>query len=778
MKKNLYGALALSLLAVGCSQEELAPKANQIETSEQNLESVVGHDLVGPISISIADGATRATGGSWDKGDKLGLAWFNIESSGITAFQNPATYTAAVNTIGSATNDIYGNHLFSVAESGAFETQTNVYQGAHFVYWPFARATKVEQKTVSLNGKEYEGDASYDLDNVAFRMSPVDFISAADVNADMKLAKRFQLEPVAAAIGLKATPDAKFKGNETLKNLKVVSYQVASAAGVTFEPTFSIVTANLPKAIYQAAPNADKLDAAANKAAMEIYAQGISETGVPTLSRDVKNGAITLANDMVLPLYTLPVTALPTATANNFTVTINVKTASGLDGHFTIANPTNETNNPSKNQAAVNKLTNAVKTNGALTKITRNTAGAYTYLGLDVDLAKANFTLDANISNKTQWDDAVAIYNALEGDATFTVDGNVVFDGEIPTLANGKITVAQAAGGKLTIKGNVELPAAAKLNADAAVIEVVRDATLTLADGLKLKSAGITNNGVIKLGKLSQVGDATSDNQTPPTYTVQGVDNTNGRIEVVYGSYAYVTAGKEGVVAYEVPVEYQTYQINNLISHNNANGLASVNTLVVKPGVTLNLNGVNAGIDDPYNSTGAAGLNSLSNIDIELAGGSLIKGTGNTNTTVRNVKVVEAASNVVDEIIIAGNLTTSKGTEAIVKNNSKLQNDLTNKGTLKLKDVTFDPASVLSNSDSGTLEIDATKTTGTPSVAVFQTAAASLTNMGYVNVKDGVKTLTITNITNTADATIEADNIQQVKFSSLNNNGTLIRVTQ
>ena len=777
MKKNLYGALALSLLAVGCSQEELAPKANQIETSEQNLESVVGHDLVGPISISIADGATRATGGSWDKNDKLGLAWFNIEASGITALQDPATFSNLVPA--NVSNEIYGNHLFSVAESGAFETQTNVYQGAHFVYWPFARATKVEQKTVNLNAVAYEGAVEKDLDNVAFRMSPVDFISAADVNADMKLAKRFQLEPVAAAIGLKATPDVLFKGNETLKNLKVASYQVASAAGVTFEPTFSIVTKDIPKAAYLPAPNADKLDAAANKAAMESYAQNISGTVVATLSRNVKDGAITLADDMVLPLYTLPVTAPgAAATADNFTVTINVKTASGLDGHFTIANPTNETNNPSKNQAAVNKLTNAVKTNGALTKITRNTAGAYTYLGLDVDLAKANFTLDANISNKTQWDDAVAIYNALEGDATFTVDGNVVFDGEIPTLANGKITVAQAAGGKLTIKGNVELPAAAKLNADAAVIEVVRDATLTLADGLKLKSAGITNNGVIKLGKLSQVGDATSDNQTPPTYTVQGVDNTNGRIEVVYGSYAYVTAGKEGVVAYEVPVEYRTYQINNLISHNNANGLASVNTLVVKPGVTLNLNGVNAGIDDPYNSTGAAGLNSLSNIDIELAGGSLIKGTGNTNTTVRNVKVVEAASNVVDEIIIAGNLTTSKGTEAIVKNNSKLQNDLTNKGTLKLKDVTFDPASVLSNSDSGTLEIDATKTTGTPSVAVFQTAAASLTNMGYVNVKDGVKTLTITNITNTADATIEADNIQQVKFSSLNNNGTLIRVTQ
>ena len=221
MKKNLYGALALSLLAVGCSQEELAPKANQIETSEQNLESVVGHDLVGPISISIADGATRATGGSWDKNDKLGLAWFNIEASGITALQDPATFSNLVPA--NVSNEIYGNHLFSVAESGAFETQTNVYQGAHFVYWPFARATKVEQKTVNLNAVAYEGAVEKDLDNVAFRMSPVDFISAADVNADMKLAKKFQLEPVAAAIGLKATPDALFKGNETLKNLKVAS---------------------------------------------------------------------------------------------------------------------------------------------------------------------------------------------------------------------------------------------------------------------------------------------------------------------------------------------------------------------------------------------------------------------------------------------------------------------------------------------------------------------------------------------------------------------------
>ena len=51
------------------------------------------------------------------------------------------------------------------------------------------------------------------------------------------------------------------------------------------------------------------------------------------------------------------------------------------------------------------------------------------------------------------------------------------------------------------------------------------------------------------------------------------------------------------------------------------------------------------------------------------------------------------------------------------------------------------------------------------------------TTKGY-SLNLNTKTLTITNITKAADATIEADNIQQVKFSTLNNNGTLIRVTQ
>lgn len=762
MKKNLYGALALSLLAVGCSQEELAPKANQIETSEQNLESVVGHDLVGPISISIADGATRATGGSWDKTDKLGLAWFNIEAGGITALQDLATFTNLVSE--NVSNEIYGNHLFTVGTSGAFETQTNVYQGAHFVYWPFARATKVEQKSVALNAVAYEGAVEKDLDNVAFRMSPVDFISAADVNADMKLAKRFQLEPVAAAIGLKAAPDALFKGNETLKNLKVTSYQVASAAGVTFKPTFSIVTADLPKAIYQAAPNADKLDAAANKAAMEIYAQGISEAGVATLSRNVKDGAITLADDMVLPLYTLPVTAPATAaTADNFTVTINVKTASGLDGHFTIANPTNVTTDPTKNQAAVNKLTAAVNTNGALTKITCSTAGVYTYLALDVDLAKANFTLDANISNKTEWEDAVAIYNALGGNATFTVDGNVEFTDEIPVLEAGKITVNTTGTGKLTVKGEVELPTADKLDATGAAVEVAATGELTLADNLVLASGSITNNGVINLGYKSQVGLRTS-----------GLITNNGRINVVYGSYAYVATPTAGTVAYVVPADYETYKINNLISITNTDGLANVNTLVVKTGVTLNLNGTNGGVDDPYNSTGAAGLNALNDINIEMAGGSLIKGTGSANTTVNDVKVVEGTTSVIDEIVIAGDLTAAVGTTAQVTK-STLQTNLNNAGTLTLVDTQFTSTSALTNS--GTLNVNATKT-GNPLAATFATTATSLNNTGYVKVMDGVLTLNINNIINAANATIEADNIQQVKFNSLNNNGTLIRVTQ
>lgn len=764
MNKKIYSALALSLFVVGCSQEELAPNANQIETGEQNLESVVGHDLVGPISISIANAdATRAANGSWEANDKLGLAWFNIETSGITVEQTAVTFDVGLT---NATDEIYGNHLFSVAASGAFETQTNVYQGAHFVYWPFERATKVEKKSVDLNAVAYEGAVIKDLDNVAFRMSPVDFISAADVDANMKLAKKFQLEPVAAAIGLKAAPSELFKGNETLKNLKVASYEVKSATGVTFEPAFDIVTKDLPKAAYLVAPdpNAGELDVASNKAAMETYAQGISATPVTVLTRDVKAGAITLADDMVLPLYTLPVTAPGTPVApSNFTVTINIVTASGLTGYFTIDNPTDVTTNPDKNQAAINKLTTAVNTaSGALTKITRNGAGVYTYLGLDVDLAKANFTLNADISNKTEWDDAVAIYNALGGDATFTVDGDVEFTTDVPVLEAGKITVNTTGTGKLIVKGEVDLPAADKLDADAAAIEVASTGELTLANNLVLANGNITNNGIINLGDRSQVGVRTT-----------GLITNNGRINVVYGSYAYVATPTTGTVAYVVPADYETYKINNLISTSNTGGLANVNTLVVGTDVILNLNGTNGGADDPY-SGGAAGLSDLSAINIEMAGGSLIKGLGNTHTTVNNVKVVEGITSVINEITIAGDLTAAAATTAQVTS-STLQNDLDNAGTLNLMDTHFTSTSALTNS--GTLNVDATKT-GTPLAATFTTAAASLNNTGDVKVKDGILTLTIASITNAANAKIEADNIQQVKFTSLANNGTLIRVTQ
>ena len=765
MNKKIYSALAFSLFVVGCSQEELAPNANQIETAEQNLESVVGHDLVGPISISIANtDATRAANGSWEANDKLGLAWFNIEASGITAEQTATTFFSAGLT--NASNEIYGNHLFSVAASGAFETQTNVYQGAHFVYWPFERATKVENKSVDLNAVAYEGEVVKDLDNVAFRMSPVDFISATDVNADMKLAKKFQLEPVAAAIGLKAVPSSDFKSNGTLKNLKVASYEVRSAAGVTFEPAFDIVTKNIPQAEYLVAPdpNAGDLDVASNKAAMEAYAQAISATPAPVLTRGVKADAITLADDMVLPLYTLPV-AVPSTpvTPNNFTVIINIVTASDLTGYFTIENPTNVTTNPNRNQAAINKLTAAVNTtSGALTKITRNGTGRYTYLALDVDLDKANFTLNANISNKTQWDDAVAICNALGGNHTFTVDGDVEFTTDIPVLEAGKITVNTTGTGKLVVKGEVDLPAADKLDANAAAIEVAPTGELTLADNLVLANGNITNDGIINLGYKSQVGVITT-----------GLITNNGRINVVYGSYAYVTTPTAGTVAYEVPADYETYKINNLISTSNTGGLANVNTLVVKSGVMLNLNGTNGGADDPYNSVGATGLNDLTDINIEMAGGSLIKGTGSTKT-VNNVNVVEGTTSVIKEIVIAGDLTAAAATTAQVTG-STLQDNLDNAGTLNLMDTGFASTSALVNS--GTLNIDATKT-GNPLAAIFTTEAASLNNKGIVNVKDGILTLTIASITNAANATIQADNINQVMFANLNNNGTLIRVTQ
>ena len=775
MKKYLFGTMALSAMMVGCSQEELVPQVNE-EIKVQDMNSVVGHDLVGPITIKVG-AETRAANGAWQTSDKLGLAWFDIEGD-ITALQTSAKWTDFANgTIGAVNDNIYGNHLFSVVD-GAFTTQTNVYQGAHFVYFPFAYAAEIAQKSVKLNETKLaaskdgeQTDFDYDRFNNVFHISTADYISASEVSEDMQLTKAFTLSPVANVLKINTTPTGKFAEKDVLKALKVKSYSIETATAALADE-FDVVTQNVPAAKYKKVDNVSVLDNAKNTEALDAYAKAISADPKAALTRQI-SANYTMAAALELPIYALPVASY-TSDNDGVVITVNIETASGLTGYFTINNPKGllDTDaNVTNNMKTINKLDKAMAADGYLTKILRNN-GDWSMLNLPVELSEANFTLNANIASYAQWVDAVNIYEALGvPTATLTVTGDVKFETTIPTLTNGQIIVKTTTG-KIDITGNVTLPAETKLDLteNAPVVEVATTGNLTIADEVKLQNDNVVNKGIITLGWKSQIGKRNST----------GINNYEGRVNVEYGSYAYLASSQEGVVAYTVPAAYEIYKLSYLINARNSNGEASVNTFVVgydeNQQVTLNLNGQNAGQDDPYNPGGDSNMPELDGITIEMTGGILTKGTG-AKTNVKAVKVLSGA-NTINEVTVLKNIEVAAGATATVTGGAANAN-ITNKGTLALMDVVISQSNNTAIVNNGTMTVNATKVlVGDVLTATYTASAASLVNTANFTVKDGVKTFTITSIENSETGIITADNKNQVKFSNMQNNGTLVRVTQ
>lgn len=777
MKKYLFYALAASAALVGCTSEELVPQKSVEAEKTLTMESVVGADLT-KVEISLGD-ETRATNGGWNKGDKLGLAWFNLETAGITGTQNSTNFFGATSSVKAAwSTEIYGNHLYTVNENGDFQTQANVYQGAHFVYFPYAYASQIQQKVVNVNAAPFEKSANadmtdfaYDRFNKAFHMSSTDFIPALTSN-DQTLKMKFIMNPMVNVIDIKGIPSADFTGNDVLKALKVTSYALENATQSPYAEVATIVPADIPEAayIYAGTPpvKTTTLDKAANRVNLDAYAKSLAAVRVNKIERTVKTG-YTLDNTYEYPLFTLPtnpaytteVTGVPATEIYDNAVVFNVQSATGLNGKFTVKrNDADATNKNTMKYLDTQLL-------GAEQNIFRNAANEWNYIGLQVNLTKANFVMDYTITNLAQWNDAVAIVEALgAATATFNVTGDVKFNaGEIKTA--GKITAVTTGAGKLTIDSDVTLPANSKLDLTGATVVVNAGKSLTIADNDVLNSNNVTNKGIINLGYKSRIGLVDGTGAT-------GINNADGRINVIYGSYGYVTSGQEGIVAYEVPADYKCYKINALTetqigTGHNSIGTVSVNTLVVGAGVTLNLNSQDGGVtdEDPYNGSSVTGtrLNSLANITIEMTGGKLIKGTG-TNTTVKAINAVKNSS-------VAETVTT-----AVV--------DVKAGAGLTVKDLDFDAAANVVNN--GSLTIDASLTWNSVLnkwEVTYTEAFATLTNgrgagnpSAQTTITSNVKTLTINGISNGANGTITADNKNQVIFSTMANDGTLVRVTQ
>lgn len=780
MKKYLLGTMALSALVVGCSQEELVPQVSE-EVKVQEMNTVVGHDLVGPIAINVGE-QTRAANGAWQAGDKFGLAWFDIAGD-ITAEQKKDAWDAT------SSSNIYGNHLFSWVE-GVFKTQTNVYQGAHFVYFPFEYVSQIGPKTVDLNKKplaaskdDQQTDDQYDRYNNAFHMSTADFIAKDDAKG-LELTKAFYLSPVVNALRIQTTPDGKFKTAQVLKDLQITSYSIEVADKV-FEDKFEIVTADIPMAVYEEDENGkltDELDKEANKAELDKYAITKLEATEKTnkLSREVAAN-YTMAEMHQMPIYTLPVAGYK---SNNkeVEITVNIQTKTGLTGFFTIDNP-DGLSEGNANVTTINRLNKAMLDGNDLAKIARNKAGEWAPFNLPVNLSEANFTLTANIASYEQWADAVEIYEALGVEtATLTVTDDVKFNETIPTLTNGKI-IAKTDGkkGKISITGNVTLPKSGKLDLStyAPAVEVATTGNLTIADEVKLENDNVVNKGIITLGWKSQIGKRVGtgiNNNADPDHV--------GRINVIYGSYAYLASGQEGIVAYIVPADYELYKLSYLIRTDNENGQASVNTFVVgydekeQKLVDLNLNGNDRGEDDPYNNGIDSNMPELDNITIEMTGGVLRKGATTSATAKTNVKAVKVLSgtNEINGVTVLKDIEVEPNATAIVTSGEAKAN-IINDGTLTLTDVKINMANNTVIDNDGTMTIDATLT-GNPLKVTYEASALKLTNSNKFTVTENVLSLQIKDIVNKENGTITAAKQNQVKFSSMDNNGTLVRVTQ
>ena len=697
MKRNyLFGTLAFAAMLASCNNE--IDTVAEVVEQEVAMEEVVGATLVSEgLTIKLDGMDSRAANGQWLAGDKLGLAWYNVESS-ISAVQTIAGWGSSMaNYLSLAEGNyrIFANHKFTAQEGSAeFVTESNVYQGAHFVYFPYKYENKIAPKVVEVNSLAFEAkpeddkvntsDASFDMANKAFNLSAQDFISG--VNEDGVLEQEFVLEPMVNALRINATP--KFAETaDDLKKLTIKKIEVTSGQDV-FANKLAINPAQIPAVVRD--PETKEIKSAETKVLLNDYAmEAVGKEYGRKLERTIA-ADYDLSATRNMNIFTLPTSTSYTGDEGNaLSIKVHVESEQGLKGHFDIKRNSRNTEN---NKGTINTLEERLGKTAdyTLTKIVKTKAGSWTHTNLNVELTEANVNFTWNIDGKSQWDDAVALAEEIGKDVEFKLVGDVDFTETINFPSTCKVTVKGSKA--LVLKGaEMEWPADANVDLTAANITVEKGTTLSINGTSEKRNAlvgKVDNHGTISLNEYASVGAAG-----------QAIDNEHGRVEVVYGSYAYATGG---IVAFEVLTDTPAYQINNLIADQSTtadDGQAKVNTLVVNEGNVLDLNKENAqeSTYDPYAGTNvtipAAKLIDLSayDVDIEMNGGT-IKGALGKVQKVMNVDVLSGTTNSIVDVTIKGNLTVAEGTEVTIDatpynvNNDKytvyIEGDIKNVGTI------------------------------------------------------------------------------------------------
>lgn len=726
-KRILFSACALAACLGACTNDDFTTEKSQGIVESNGTETVIGADLVSEgLKIRMGEGATTRVSdeGAWQIGvDQVGMGWYNYGNSteAILGSQDKTTWWN--NAQSGQDTKLYANHIFSAVGSedgmGVWETTTNVYQGAYFMYFPYDPLDEITQKKLKLNSVPQKVDFQQDWQNNGLMLSAQDFITKGeDVDPTTHtLTKSFVMAPMVNALKMEMAPETRIKdaaeGDAAhLKGMNITSVELtAGGKNAPFAaPNQDLVISGISKIVteYPGGMN-DPIDQDATLEALYKNAAdatdgksflGSTPTLESTLTTEVQNPNFTLADSRMVRAFALPIPDKGVS-YESYEYPSAVVSVGRLNADGTMKYVLGTFNVNSDNNAGfINKLKTALEgTNATLNKVLIHEDGSWGYLDLTSE-ANAQATLllsdfypiTTKIETVEQWEDLVKVYDALNTvlgeknvtDPTFIwdpKDDTQVFNGAIATPKEGNVTLATATGKQMVITGSTVWPENLLTNKDVnADIEVATGATLTVGEtredvdvkGAEVNiEANITNNGIIYAGKNASIG----------TQALKGLDNTSididgtNRVIVTYGAYVYPVSGKEGVIAYEVQAyegdeayKEEVSRIQILVGDEDKNvEWAYVNTLIVPEGVTLDLNAPGKTIvDDEDRYEGAKDpevyeMPDLSNVDIELAGGSVVKEMDGDLAHVKNVYAVEGESDIKD-IEPLENIVVKKGT--------------------------------------------------------------------------------------------------------------------
>lgn len=700
-KRVLFSACVLAACLGACTNDDFSTENVRGTVESNGEETVVGADLVShgmTIRINGDEAATRVTDkGAWEVGDQLGLGWFNFEdgTESIVGTQDEATWWNQVIApswgVGYGNdNKLYANHIFTGVGASSvegWETTTDVYQGAYFAYFPYEKLGGIKAKELKVNSTPQTEEFMQDWLNNGLRLSAQDFITGEDVDESNTLTHNFYMRPVVNVLQMEMVPEDPIKDQNVLQGMNITEVVLNAGGssqtnGVFVKPGAALNLKGIPAVqkvyddmdgIVDETGTYNELFKAAEDATdgKSFLATGFGLEG--TLSTTVLNADYTLAANHDVRAFAFPIPDNAVDYSNGEYPWAAVKVGRlGTDaqnnlsmkyelGQFIVNNV--------NNSKFIGKLKNSLdkdQTNAAasLTKLLRSGDNGKTWEPLafteDKDAAvkltlKDFYPFTDNIRTVAQWNDLVDVYDALNAvlgedevdDPTFTwnPDAYEVFNDEIKTPQKGTITLKTANGKEMTITGKVTWPEnlVTSKNVNAAIV-VATGAELTVGEtneSVEAKDrvsiqADIENNGTIYAGKNATIG--ADDNQNLDNT----LDGTN-RVIVTYGAYVYPSV--EGVIAYEVnkAEEEDITKIELLVRTNDNANYANVNTLIVKSGVTLDLNAkgetISGNIDNPYEDPETPiqyAMPNLSDVDIELEGGSVVY----TDGAYKNVKNV------------------------------------------------------------------------------------------------------------------------------------------